>query len=608
MRIKNLHIREYQVIREVQLENLSDFVVIAGANGVGKTKIKDAICHIFQNNGNPPSNCAVTLEATNSEEETGWGAKEVSLPNTAFGNLFQKRRKKINTSATLIHIDSGRQIEQINFRQKNFSDVSSIPDLEVDNQYSTRRVKDRFSDIGDTLLELKQRLLLNLGREAHAQLEANATSSGAVVQRQEDPTKKFEDLFGQLLHPKRMSPIQPDSSTIQYFDEDGILRSFSELSSGEREVIVLSFDILLQNPTDSVIVIDEPEIHLHPELAFRLVKVLKSIGERNQIFLFTHSPDIIGSAFETGIYFVRPKSRTTGNQAVKVDSSNLDDLKLIPNLRETIGMLSLGKKLLFVEGSGTSMDRSVFSSIAKSTKIDIAIVPSDSCSNINNMALMCETLQKGLFGIELYMVRDRDSLLDSQIASFTAKSAGKLRFLPFYHIENTFLSPEAIHKIALKLNPTTTLTVQDIGNKLVEFARDQINSNIVEYVRNEIRFQAGNFDATPVSKVLPSTTVEEIIQRMVSKKDSVISEYASDFSEINIRAKVEGWKTKLENSLASGWSSEARVLFYGKGLLPRIAQYISPGKTIDLADEIIRDDSSECKNAIKPLADILASI
>ena len=111
-------------------------------------------------------------------------------------------------------------------------------------------------------------------------------------------------------------------------------------------------------------------------------------------------------------------------------------------------MVSVGKKLLFVEGKNTSIDRDVFATIAKAAKTDVAIIPSDSCSNINNMSLICETFAKGVFGIELFMVRDRDGLTDEQIQTFTEKSKGKLNFLPYYHIENFFLAPKAIEIVA----------------------------------------------------------------------------------------------------------------------------------------------------------------
>lgn len=89
MRIKELHLKNWQVIRQADFADLSDFVVVAGPNGVGKTKIKEAIVHIFQNNGNPPTGSAVILEATNEDEIKAWGASQVSLPQPSFWGFVE---------------------------------------------------------------------------------------------------------------------------------------------------------------------------------------------------------------------------------------------------------------------------------------------------------------------------------------------------------------------------------------------------------------------------------------------------------------------------------------------------------------------------------------
>src|SRR3989344_2654300 len=143
MRIKRLDLKTWHVIREVLLEDLSDFVVIAGPNGVGKTKIKDAICHIFQNNGNPPAGSSVTLEATNQEEIDSWGSREIVLPHANWLTRFNRRHKKLD--------DSARQIETVQFQQKSVAEITASDD-EVDHSYSSRKVRDRFVDICNTLL------------------------------------------------------------------------------------------------------------------------------------------------------------------------------------------------------------------------------------------------------------------------------------------------------------------------------------------------------------------------------------------------------------------------------------------------------------------------
>ncbi|MFA5431255.1 MAG: AAA family ATPase [Candidatus Paceibacterota bacterium] len=607
MRIKELVVKDYNGVREAGFYDMGDLVVIAGPNGVGKTKIKESICHVFQNSGNPPSGSSVVLGATNEEETSAWNSSEITLPNQKWQIFSSIRRKKIRTKARLIQIESDRQIESMQFQTVNLGQIGNPEEEEADSNYSIQKVRDRFKDIASLLLKQKTKFLMDCGSSIDEKSRANP-GMPITVDAIDDPTKKFEYLFESLLYPKRMAPIDPSKSNIiQYYDDEANLRDITALSSGEKEVMVLAFDILMQSPSDCIILIDEPELHLHPELTFRLTKVLKSIGERNQIFLFTHSTDIISSSFESGVYFIRPKKIIpSGNQVLRVGLDNIDDLINLPNLRETIGMISLGKKLLFVEGTGKSIDRNVFATISRSTKLDMAIIPSDSCNNINNLNLICDTLQKGILGVDLFMCRDRDSLTDEEVDIFTKKSNGRLMFLPFYHIENIFLFPKAIFKIAQDNGNSKTL--KEIEDKLVEFAKEEINSSVIRYVVSEIRFKAGNFDSSPKASLPPEKTEESIIAAIKSSCEEKISQYATLFSEEFIRERVKYWNNKFNQSLSSGWSDEARTIFYGKGLLNRMQDWLFKGKKIIIWDQIINNKSEECLEAIEPLKKILEKV
>lgn len=473
--------------------------------------------------------------------------------------------------------------------------------------YGFALVKNRFVDICRTLHRLKSKEVTSVYSEYQSKI--NPAISEVTLHKLQDPTEKYIDLFGKLLYPKKMLPIDINSSTIQYKEEDGSTRQFSELSSGEKEVVILTFDILTQNPYDCLILIDEPEVHLHPELSFRLIKVLKSIGERNQYFLFTHSADIIGNSLDTGVHFIRPQSRvTTGNQVVRVDENNIEDLKSIPNIRETIGMVSVGKKLLFVEGNSTSIDRNVFATMAKASKIDVAIIPSNSCSNINNMSLICEALEKGLFGVELFMVRDRDGLVADQISTFSTKSKGRLIFLPYYHIENAFLNPQAIEVVAKKVLLTGAPTAKEIESKMIELAKQQLNHAITLYVKSEIYFQAGNFDVSPKITIDTSTSIADLKNAMNDQKNKILIEYNSNFSEALIEARLNYWKGVLENSIKTGWTEDARRYFIGKRLLKEIQGWLFETKNILLWEHIVNSEEAVCQQTCKELLDILNSI
>jgi hypothetical protein len=78
-----------------------------------------------------------------------------------------------------------------------------------------------------------------------------------------DPLTPFKDAFTQLFAPKVL--LTPEVKNQQLFYQDGTAtRSLTELSSGEREVVNTVFDFLLRNPSDCIVIFDEPELHLHP--------------------------------------------------------------------------------------------------------------------------------------------------------------------------------------------------------------------------------------------------------------------------------------------------------------------------------------------------------
>jgi predicted ATP-binding protein involved in virulence len=152
--------------------------------------------------------------------------------------------------------------------------------------------------------------------------------------------------------------IDPEIKNQQLFyrTEQGDTLAITELSSGEREVVNIVFDFLLRTPTDCVVIFDEPELHLHPELSYRLLQTLRRIGERNQFIFCTHSSEIITASLEDTVVFIAPPKDDSFNQAliVKEDDETHQALKL---LRQSIGIISLGKKLVLVEGEQGSLDR-----------------------------------------------------------------------------------------------------------------------------------------------------------------------------------------------------------------------------------------------------------
>ena len=75
----------------------------------------------------------------------------------------------------------------------------------------------------------------------------------------------------------------------------------NELSSGEKQLFLRTLAIKMLNPENSIILIDEPELSLHPRWQQRIVDVYRKIGKNNQIIIATHSPHILGSVRKENI-------------------------------------------------------------------------------------------------------------------------------------------------------------------------------------------------------------------------------------------------------------------------------------------------------------------
>ncbi|KGO85151.1 hypothetical protein Q764_14220 [Flavobacterium suncheonense GH29-5 = DSM 17707] len=67
------------------------------------------------------------------------------------------------------------------------------------------------------------------------------------------------------------------------------------LSSGEKQLLIIFGETLLQRSEPHIFIADEPELSLHVEWQEKLVQNLKVLNPHAQMIFATHSPDIVGS-------------------------------------------------------------------------------------------------------------------------------------------------------------------------------------------------------------------------------------------------------------------------------------------------------------------------
>jgi hypothetical protein len=112
----------------------------------------------------------------------------------------------------------------------------------------------------------------------------------------------LKELFESFFPDKKFLGPQPTiegSLTFPVLTSSGTEHDLDELSSGEKEILYGYLRIRSSAPKDSIILLDEPELHLNPRLIRGLPEFYrKHLGEelQNQIWLVTHSDALIREA------------------------------------------------------------------------------------------------------------------------------------------------------------------------------------------------------------------------------------------------------------------------------------------------------------------------
>lgn len=105
------------------------------------------------------------------------------------------------------------------------------------------------------------------------------------------PKKNFQDMIDELFVETRKT-INRKSNEIQFLQNGELLTPY-QLSSGEKQMLVILLTVLVENREHYVLLMDEPEISLHIEWQQRLLDLIRSLNPNAQIILSTHSPALI---------------------------------------------------------------------------------------------------------------------------------------------------------------------------------------------------------------------------------------------------------------------------------------------------------------------------
>ena len=144
------------------------------------------------------------------------------------------------------------------------------------------------------LYQLQRRYLdyqVNVGNRIIEKLTSGTPDGQTEAALLSMPKKMFQDMVDELFSETGKHIVRQSNEIM--FEQDGDTLHPYQLSSGEKQLLVILLTVLVQDGQPSVLFMDEPEVSLHIEWQQRLIELIRRLNHNVQIILTTHSPAVI---------------------------------------------------------------------------------------------------------------------------------------------------------------------------------------------------------------------------------------------------------------------------------------------------------------------------
>ena len=327
MYILNFKIVNFKLFRNIEIDFNPSISIITGVNNAGKTTVLQALslwheCFItlIRKAGTTRPNYKKNDYILGNTQEKYFSFNQInSVLSPNFEDVFYQRdvKNKIQLSATIsreeqeieicFQIGSSGQnyvIELINFRDFNFDKFNNyflnFPSpfgffytspsavIQQTEKFITFPQVAEFIINRDSASVIRNRLYL-LYRSTNSSLFTDFLENLSFILYNNQ----------KRINISTTSDLQKNSTVVFTF-KDNLLDSEKDialLGSGTIQIIEILLNLHNSEPKDlNLILLDEPDSHIHREIQGRLLQVLTRFSSGNQIFLTTHNEALIRSA------------------------------------------------------------------------------------------------------------------------------------------------------------------------------------------------------------------------------------------------------------------------------------------------------------------------
>jgi hypothetical protein len=465
MFIKKIHMIGYKRFHDLTIDlgdNPKRIVALVGPNGCGKSSVFDAMIYKFSNSsrriGNSGSNKDYKYHSL--LQAPGYSHENVDI--IFYEGLFLDilvSRIKSGSLTTLLSFRSSfryngalgiKEIKAISDIQNNDYGASSASDIDQRIDVNYRRVLAKYNlyldenDTTATPYTAREHIVGELNRALQNCLNLEITSIGNVEQDK-----------GSLYFKK---------------NDSGIMFKFDLLSSGEKEVVDLLLDLYIRKDTytDTIYIIDEPELHLNTAIQRALlIEINKMVPQNCQIWIATHSIGFLRALQEE----LKDDAQIIEFNAENKWASEAFTLKpMVPNRKawqrlfatalDDLSKLICPKKIIYCEGRAEpgadgqekGLDAQVYEIIFSNEFPDVAFVSSGGNTEPDQRSEIGYAILSKIFPeLEIYVLKDRD--MASGIATsekirqeYLRNNPTNHRVLKRFEIENYLYDQEVLQE------------------------------------------------------------------------------------------------------------------------------------------------------------------
>jgi hypothetical protein len=400
----------------------------------------------------------------------------------------------------------------------------------------------------------------------------------------------LKELFRTFFPGKAFLGPQPTADGLLTFPvrtPSGSIHDINELSSGEKEVLYGYLRLRSSAPRNSVLLIDEPELHLNPRLVSGLAGFYQKHLSRplgNQLWLVTHSDTLIreavsGDGFK--VYHMQPPGMGAGANQASIVQANEDIERVVIDLVGDLAAYRPGAKIVIFEGGGnTEFDVRMTCTLFPEFQGAVNTISAGNKRQVRRLHELLEAASTAAsLGARFFSVTDRDAEAGS-----VGSPRGRFQW-DVYHIENYLLDANAILQVLidLNLNVVPVDTEAGVEAELAAHAKDTITALVRHQLelRTNQRMVACLNARVDTSATHVAPLMAQAARRSADKLNSVLT---GDLSAEDLERVEKDLRMQAAGAMTDGtW----RAAFRGREILRGFVRQHARGVNYEMFRDLV---------------------